>query len=295
MTDYNLTVNVNNNGMPPVLDVIQGDSGRNIVIRIADMDLTNKTARVYVLKPSGLDVYSNAVINNDKITVELTRQMLAEHGSAKMQVSIYNSNNEKRVSTFYIYLNIEKSLQEDGMINSSVEYEVLDDLIAGAEGIMADMPSIKSSMALIPGMMTALVSKWGKDELRIEKGNANVGLKSIDSQVGFESKASRYCIIGNTCFVQFYFNFNGTVPSSGFTLDLDRLPVTPASVNTFVHYMYCTNIKTPYPSPQSGCLRQFGTSFRMYASNGTSRDMFAINTTWLQEGTTISGSFWYTI
>lgn len=282
MTDYNLTVNVNRNGIPPILDVIQGDSGRNVVIKAADMDLTNKTARVYVLKPSGLDVYSNAVINNDKITVELSKQMLAEHGSAKMQVSIYNSNNEKRVSTFYIYLNVEKSLLEDGMINSSTEYKVLDELIADAQRVISNIN-------------VTVDGKWGKDELRIEKGNANVGLKSIDSQVGFESKASRYCIIGNTCFVQFYFNFNGTVPSSGFTLDLDRLPVTPASVNTFVHYMYCTNIKTPYPSPQSGCLRQFGTSFRMYASNGTSRDMFAINTTWLQEGTTISGSFWYTI
>ena len=282
MTDYNLTVNVNRNGIPPILDVIQGDSGRNVVIKAADMDLTNKTARVYVLKPSGLDVYSNAVINNDKITVELSKQMLAEHGSAKMQVSIYNRNNEKRVSTFYIYLNVEKSLLEDGMINSSTEYKVLDELIADAQRVISNIN-------------VTVDGKWGKDELRIEKGNANVGLKSIDSQVGFESKASRYCIIGNTCFVQFYFNFNGTVPSSGFTLDLDRLPVTPASVNTFVHYMYCTNIKTPYPSPQSGCLRQFGTSFRMYASNGTSRDMFAINTTWLQEGTTISGSFWYTI
>lgn len=282
MTDYNLTVNVNNNGMPPVLDVIQGDSGRNIVIRIADMDLTNKTARVYVLKPSGLDVYSNAVINNDKITVELTRQMLAEHGSAKMQVSIYNSSNEKRVSTFYIYLNVEKSLQEDGMINSSVEYKVLDELIAEAQ-------------QTISNINVTVDGKWGKDELRIEKGNANVGLKSIDSQVGFGSKASKYCIIGNVCFVQFYFSFNGTVPESGFTLDLDRLPVTPASVNTFVHHIYCTNVKTPYPSPQSGCLKQFGTSFRIHVSNGISRDMVAINTTWLQDGTTIAGSFWYTI
>ena len=282
MTDYNLTVNVNNNGMPPVLDVIQGDSGRNIVIRIADMDLTNKTARVYVLKPSGLDVYSNAVINNDKITVELTRQMLAEHGSAKMQVSIYNSSNEKRVSTFYIYLNVEKSLQEDGMINSSAEYKVLDELIAEAQ-------------QTISNINVTVDGKWGKDELRIEKGNANVGLKSIDSQVGFGSKASKYCIIGNVCFVQFYFSFNGTVPESGFTLDLDRLPVTPASVNTFVHHIYCTNVKTPYPSPQSGCLKQFGTSFRIHVSNGTSRDMVAINTTWLQDGTTIAGSFWYTI
>lgn len=282
MTDYNLTVNVNSNGIPPILDVIQGDSGRNVVIRIADMDLTNKTARVYVLKPSGLDVYSNAVINNDKITVELTRQMLAEYGSAKMQVSIYNRNNEKRVSTFYIYLNVEKSLLEDGMINSSTEYKVLDELIAEAQDIISNFN-------------ITVDGKWGKDELRIEKGNANVALKAIDSQVGFGSKASRYCIIGNTCFVQFYFSFNGTVPESGFTLVLDRLPVTPASVTAFAHHLYCTNIKAPHPSPQSGCLRHMGTDFRMYASNGTSRDMVAINTTWLQEGTTISGSFWYTI
>lgn len=128
-----------------------------------------------------------------------------------------------------------------------------------------------------------------------EKGNANISLKTIDSQVGYSSKASRYYIIGNVCFVQFYFGFNGTAPSSGYTLDLDKLPITPASVNTFVHHIYCTNLKTPYPSPQSGCLRQSGTSFRMYASNGTSRDMYAINTTWLQDGTTLSGSFWYMI
>lgn len=129
----------------------------------------------------------------------------------------------------------------------------------------------------------------------MRSGTANIGLKDIDAEVGYTTKKSRYTIIGNMCFIQFHFNFNGELPSTVTRLELDQLPVPPVNYVSSSNYLHCANLKTPFPPIQTGNVVQYGTEFRLYASNGTSRDRAWITTDWLTKGTLLAGSLWYNI
>ncbi len=173
--------------------VVQGYSGRNISITVSDVDLTNKTARVYVLKPSGKDVYVNANISANKVNVLLTRQMLAEIGNTKMQVSIYDGDTPNRVSTFNIYLNVVASMQDSGMINSSTQYSALDELITNGKDVIGnidaavDAASTAAEIANIAAETAnakAAVANAAAERANMAAGQANTSAASANAAAG---------------------------------------------------------------------------------------------------------------
>lgn len=186
MTDYKLILSVNNDSIHSIMDVVQGDSGRNISITVSDMDLTDKTARVYVLKPSGKDVYVNADIIENKVNVLLTRQMLAEIGNTKMQVSIYDGDTPNRVSTFNIYLNVVASMQDSGMINSSAEYSALDELIANGKDMISNIDAAvnAANTAAETANTKADEANTAAERANIAAGQANTSASAANAAAG---------------------------------------------------------------------------------------------------------------
>ena len=55
------TINIASQTVPPIIPVVQGDTGRAILFTLADFTIpAGATATYYVQKPSGEAVYNNA-------------------------------------------------------------------------------------------------------------------------------------------------------------------------------------------------------------------------------------------
>lgn len=138
---YNIVLNTAQQGIPVKIAAVQGDTGRSVFARVVGAKITeDTTARVFATKPSGLETYNTAVsvdAEENGVRFALTRQTLAEHGITKLQLSIYDGAGI-RISTFMLYVEVERSLQDSGAIMSSHEYTILDDLIARADVAIPD-------------------------------------------------------------------------------------------------------------------------------------------------------------
>lgn len=127
-----LNVQVSRIGLLPTIDAVQGDSGRVLECRLTDFVIpSGSTARIYAQKPSGAQVYNNATIDGNMVSVELTTQMLAEIGKTICQVEIVNS--DERVTSFDFALNVAKSRVDESAIESENEFGVLEDAIDKAQ------------------------------------------------------------------------------------------------------------------------------------------------------------------
>ena len=85
----------------PVVKVVQDDSGRQLVIKMNDMDLESTySARIYARKPSGLIVYNDLTVDAEAntVTADITNQMIAETGDTVAQVIVTHS--EETVTSF---------------------------------------------------------------------------------------------------------------------------------------------------------------------------------------------------
>lgn len=130
--DY-IEVNLNNAEITPILEAVQGDTLRGVIIKVNDYTFENETARAFVKKADGHSVYNNATINvsRQEITVNYTLQMLAVIGKNELQIEI--ADGADRVSTFVITLIVKKSLSDNSAIESTDEYNALTELIANAQ------------------------------------------------------------------------------------------------------------------------------------------------------------------
>ena len=107
-----------------VVKAVQADSGRSIVFIITDnIDLSGAVARFYAVKPSKLEILTDAAIEGREVIVELTPQTLAEIGVTKCQLSL--TQGDSFISSFEFYLSVEKNLSEAGDIVSSNEFTAL--------------------------------------------------------------------------------------------------------------------------------------------------------------------------
>lgn len=83
------TINIASQTVPPIIPVVQGDTGRAILFTLADFTIpAGATATYYVQKPSGEAVYNNATIDGNNVLVELTAQSIIEKGDNYGQVRI---------------------------------------------------------------------------------------------------------------------------------------------------------------------------------------------------------------
>lgn len=119
-------------GLFPVVDAVQGDSGRVLACRLTDFTIpAGSTARIYAVKPSGAQIYNVATVNGNIVEVELTTQMLAELGKTICQVEI--ENGDERVTSFDFAIQVAKSRVDGSAIESKDEFTTLESAIDNAE------------------------------------------------------------------------------------------------------------------------------------------------------------------
>ena len=113
------------------IDVVQGDTGIQLVFDIMDFSLpSGTTARLYVQKPSGKFVYQTKYIDvsGNTVTVDLHNQAIIEHGKCGYQVQLVNGSDT--ITTFCGIMLVEKSLADAGAEESKTVVSAFEELTA---------------------------------------------------------------------------------------------------------------------------------------------------------------------
>lgn len=155
MLTVNSTINLAGQAVPNIIPAVQGDTGRVIVFTLADFTIpAGSTATYYVQKPSGEAVYNAATINDNKVTVELTAQSLAETGDNYGQVRILNGED---VVTSFDFILLVKPFRGIEAIESTTEMNIFDEAVQNAmeqfDSMLPDIiaPEFDSSTAYAAG------------------------------------------------------------------------------------------------------------------------------------------------
>src|SRR5699024_10395332 len=103
--------------------------------------------RIYLRKPSGLEVYKQCTLKDNEIIVQVTSQMSAEDGITQGQIQILktvsDSEDKTILSTFPFTLLVAENIST--RIISSNEFEILDGLIDEARVLIPQMESLIST------------------------------------------------------------------------------------------------------------------------------------------------------
>lgn len=133
---HNLTLDVATSSIPQTVFAKQGDNNtRTISISLLDKGLSynipsDVTARIHVTKPDKKCVLNDAVINSNKIIVELTGQMLAVEGLARAEIGLYK--NDDLLTSQVFFIDIKKAALNMEEIESSDEFKSLNQIIENA-------------------------------------------------------------------------------------------------------------------------------------------------------------------
>ena len=126
------TISFERQAVPPIIQAVQGDSGRNILFNISDYAIPEGAeAYFYIQKPSGNAIYNAAeIISSGSVNIPLDTQCLAERGENYGQVRIVLDG--VVVTSFDFILNI-KSFRGDEAIESETEMDIFDRVIEQAK------------------------------------------------------------------------------------------------------------------------------------------------------------------
>ena len=143
-----------NNKMYETITAKQGDTeSRFLLFHLFDaslpFDLTEKSVRIYGIKPDGTKIFNDLVINDVKkgyCTLKLTNQMLAIAGLVKLELVIYSGN--KKLSSIPFVLNVISSLNSDDAVVSTNEFTALMNGLAA----LSEYDIYKSNAKQVPGI-----------------------------------------------------------------------------------------------------------------------------------------------
>lgn len=162
-----LEVDLRRQGIVPILEAVQYDTGRTVKCFMSGITAGAKTARVYCIKPSGKETYTEGkIINESCITFELKKQMIAEEGTAICQLHLMDE--EKAITSFDFGIKVKKNRIVESNITSSDDYEALIKLLAELEKYKELMITKEGH---ILSAQDKLGTSFGKDLLMIDTAN----------------------------------------------------------------------------------------------------------------------------
>lgn len=146
----------------PVVDVVQYDTGVQLVFSLVDFDIPSGTsATLYVQKRSGKFVYQekDITISGNEITIDLENQALTEHGETKYQITLKNGTDT--VTTFAGVLRVEKSIADANAVESKTVIRAFDEAVAEhvAEFQTKAEQIVAACIATIPEDYTVMEAK----------------------------------------------------------------------------------------------------------------------------------------
>lgn len=124
------TINISSQTVPPIIPVVQGDTGRAILFALADFTIpAGASATYYVQKPSGEAVYNNATIDGNNVLVNLTAQSIIEKGDNYGQVRIAVGED---VVTSFDFILLVKEFRGIEAVQSLTEMNIFDKAVEQA-------------------------------------------------------------------------------------------------------------------------------------------------------------------
>ena len=172
-----------NNKMYETITAKQGDTeSRFLLFHLFDaslpFDLTEKSVRVYGIKPDGTKIFNDLVINDVKkgyCTLKLTNQMLAIAGLVKLELVIYSGN--KKLSSIPFMLNVISSLNSDDAVVSTNEFTSLMNGLAA----LSEYDIYKSNAKQVPGIKEEVSNLSSQLDTKASQIELEVERKRIDS------------------------------------------------------------------------------------------------------------------
>lgn len=110
---------------------VRGTDLLPIVFHFRDFSIpSGATARVFIAKPDGNAVYDSATIEGNDVTVDVTDQMFIELGTALMQISIMDG--EEELVSFVQPVDVKQNLKAGDLPASTTDVKFLDEAIEQA-------------------------------------------------------------------------------------------------------------------------------------------------------------------
>ncbi len=170
-------ITVRSRGMPEIIDYVQGTNAVPIIFTFRDWTVpSGAEARIFVKKPSGKEVYNEASISGNTVTVNPTTQMFAESGLQEGQIQILSGDDI--LATFLIVFRIEKNIISESAVESSNEYGILDGLIEEARAAVTSANNAAQSASTAAGAANTAA------------GNANIAASAANSAASSANTAA---------------------------------------------------------------------------------------------------------
>ena len=141
-----------------------------IVIHFRDFQIpSGATARVFVAKSDGNAVYTTATIDGNDVTVDVTDQMFIELGTALMQISIMDG--EEELVSFVQPVDVKQNLKAGDLPASTTDVKFLDEAIEQAnEAVNTATTAAQQAATAVKNANTAV-------------SNANAAIADLNEQI----------------------------------------------------------------------------------------------------------------
>ena len=114
----------------------QGDTARYLSFELYNngqvLDLTGKTVKIFAKKPDNTEVFNDCTIEDNKVIVALTSQLLAVEGIAKCELMLLDEN-KNYITSKVFDLKIERAVNSNTAIKSTNDYGILISLMSDLE------------------------------------------------------------------------------------------------------------------------------------------------------------------
>lgn len=129
MITVNSTLSYKRQTVPPLIPVVQGDTGRNVSFGLSDYTIPEEAeATFYIQKPSGAAIYNTAeIVSANQLLVPLDAQCLAEAGENFGQVRILVDD---EVITSFDFILLVKPFRGIDAVESQTEMNIFDEAVA---------------------------------------------------------------------------------------------------------------------------------------------------------------------
>ena len=141
-----------------------------IVIHFRDFQIpSGATARVFVAKSDGNAVYTTATIDGNDVTVDVTDQMFIELGTALMQISIMDG--EEELVSFVQPVDVQQNLKAGDLPASTTDVKFLDEAIEQAnKAVNTATAAAQQAATAVKNANTAV-------------SNANAAIEDLNEQI----------------------------------------------------------------------------------------------------------------
>lgn len=229
------------------IKVKSGDrNSRILAVQITDngtpFNLSNMTARLYVLKPDGTKVFADAVITIPEfgnLTVTLTEQMLAAPGVAKCEFVLTGAD-DSLLSTAVFKITVQESVNDRNAIQSTDEFCALLNAIDTVDGLDNRITILNGDLTQTKNQLSSAFEDVNNELtslFELNPGKHGVTFDGVtDDSDALQKFFDNDFVSGNIIFPQnkvLYLTKPITLKRSNLTIDLNGCTIKWGNINSY--------------------------------------------------------------